>query len=303
MSNNCLISVIIPVYNDPNGIEVTVKSLIRQTMPKDAYEIIVVDNNSSDLTGAVARELLTDVPNGNVINEREIQSSYAARNTGIEFSSGEILAFIDSDMSAPKEWLTELLNEFEQTNAQYIGCSVCLYHQLKNPTLISKYDIAFGFPVEFYIENQNFSPTCCLAIKRVVVEDVGPFDAQLTSSGDWEFGQRVARAGYDQHAASDVLLYHPTRTTFRDYIKKRLRVGAGQEQLYRRHGAVAGGRPWYHPKNLLPPHPGNFKRQLSTTLALRYLLVFYFVAYFGKVVLLFGRLQWLVEEQRRDSTA
>jgi glycosyltransferase AglI len=302
MSEDCLVSVIVPVYNDPNGIEITVQSLIRQKTPKDTYEIVVVDNNSSDSTGAVARELLADVPNGHVIDEREIQSSYAARNTGIEFSSGEILAFIDSDMSAPETWLVDLVDEFDRTGAEYIGCSVNLYCPLQEPTVMSKYDIAFGFPVEFYVDNQNFAPTCCLAVKRAVIEDVGPFDTRLTSGGDWEFGQRVARAGYDQHVVSEISLYHPTRTTLRDYVKKRLRVGAGQEQLYRRHGASAGGRPWYHPKNLLPPHPGNFKRRLSTAVAPKYLLFFYLISHFGKMVLLLGRLQWLVKERRRATT-
>lgn len=295
MSDDCLVSVIIPVYNDPDGIETTLSSLRAQTLSEDAFEIIVVDNDSSDTTRAVARDQLAGVDNGEVVDEREIQSSYAARNTGIEHSSGEILAFLDADMSVPATWLAELVAAFERTDAAYLGCRVRLYCPLSEPTLVAKYDRAFGFPVEFYLETQNFVPTCCLAVTRTVVADVGPFDPRLTSSGDLEFGQRVARAGYDQHFASDLVVFHPTRTTLADYTKKRLRVGAGQEQLARLPGTSADSRPWYHPKNVLPPHPGNFRRRLSRAVSGRNLVLFYLLSYVGKLSLFAGRLRWRLE--------
>lgn len=295
MSDDCLVSVIVPVYNDPDGIETTISSLLDQTLSEDAFEIIVVDNNSSDATGVVARERLAEVDHGHVIDEHEIQSSYAARNTGIEFASGDILAFLDADMSAPATWLAELVAEFDRTGAQYIGCQVRLYCPLSEPTLVARYDRAFGFPVGFYLETQQFVPTCCLAVTRAVVADVGPFDARLTSSGDLEFGQRVARAGYEQHFASELVLFHPTRTTLTDYTKKRLRVGAGQEQLARLPETTAESRPWYHPKNVLPPHPGNFRRRLSRPVTSPNLVLFYFLSYLGKLSILAGRIRWLLE--------
>ncbi|MDG5761754.1 glycosyltransferase [Natronococcus sp. A-GB1] len=292
MSDDCLVSVIVPVYNDPDGIETTLSSLRDQTLSTDAFEIIVVDNASSDATRAVARDRLAEVDNGYVVDEREVQSSYAARNTGIERSSGEILAFLDADMSVPTTWLAELVATFERTGAEYLGCRVRLYCPCSEPTLVAKYDRAFGFPVEFYLDTQNFAPTCCLAVTRALVADVGPFDPRLTSSGDLEFGQRVARAGYDQHFASDLVVYHPTRTTLADYTKKRLRVGAGQEQLARLPGAAADSRPWYHPKNVLPPHPGNFRRRLSRPVSGQTLALFYLLSYVGKLSLFAGRLRW-----------
>src|SRR3972149_7571598 len=88
-----LISVVIPVYNDPGGIVVTLKSILNQNYPPDLCEILVVDNNSSDDTPEIIEEFAKKYP-GRIISLKEtgIQSSYAARNKAIKESKGEIIA-------------------------------------------------------------------------------------------------------------------------------------------------------------------------------------------------------------------
>ena len=117
----------------------------------------------------------------------------------------------------------------------------------------SRYDYHTGFPIEGYLEHQQFAPTCCLFVRREVFEDVGLFDHRLISGGDKEFGNRVDNAGYTQQFAADVTMYHPTRNSLNALIAKDLRVGRGLCQLQR-----------YHPDRYgtlgIPPRPTGIKR-------------------------------------------
>ena len=133
-----------------------------------------------------------------------------------------------------------------------MGCNVELTLP-ENPSLPARYDYHTGFPVEQYLESQQFAPTCCLFTRRAVFEDVGLFDHRLISGGDKEFGNRVHDAGYDLQFAKDVTMYHPTRNTLRAHVKKDRRVGRGLCQLQR-----------YHPDRYgtpgVPPRPSGIKR-------------------------------------------
>ncbi len=244
-----MISIVIPVYNDPEGITTTLDSLLTQSTDQD-YRISVVDNDSTDRTPNVVRSY--DDDRITLYHEREIQSSYAARNTGIRNTKAEILAFVDADMTVPEDWLESALHEFQTTDADYMGCNVELT-QPDDPTIAARYDRHTGFPIQQYIAHQQFAPTCCLFVRHSVFEDVGLFDHRLISGGDKEFGNRVHEAGYDLHFAADVTMSHPTRNSLRAHIKKDRRVGRGLCQLQR-----------YHPDRYgtpgVPPRPSGIKR-------------------------------------------
>jgi len=107
------ISVVVPVFNDPEGIKTTLESLLAQNYPPSLYEVIVVDNNSSDSTNLVVKEFEDRYPTRvKLLVERDIQGPSAARNKGISASRGEIIAFIDADMWADNNWLSSISNVF-----------------------------------------------------------------------------------------------------------------------------------------------------------------------------------------------
>ena len=246
-----MLSIIVPVYNDPVGIRTTLESLLTQTTSNN-YRITVVDNDSTDRTPDIVRSYKEDHDHLSLAHEREIQSSYAARNTGIRNTDAEILAFVDADMTVPEDWLESALHTFESTDADYMGCNVELTLP-DDPPLPARYDHHTGFPVQQYLESQHFAPTCCLFVRRTVFEDVGLFDHRLESGGDKEFGNRVHEASYDLHFAEDVTMYHPTRSSLPAHVKKDRRVGRGLCQLQR-----------YHPDRYgtpgVPPRPSGIKR-------------------------------------------
>lgn len=102
------ISVIIPAWNEEAHIATAISALKKQTLSRPDFEIIVVDNNSSDKTTAVATAAGAD----RVLFEKE-QGTNMARNCGLHAAQGEILAFLDADCEPPTEWLAHIVKNFE----------------------------------------------------------------------------------------------------------------------------------------------------------------------------------------------
>jgi len=224
------ISVIIPVYNDPCGLMDTLASLVNQNFPKKDFEIIISDNGSSDNTLDTAKTFTKKYPELiRIVIESNIKSSYAARNKAIKASKGTIIAFIDADMSVDKDWLARIVSSLEKYRVDYLACKVEIY--LKENSIFGLYNKMTGFPVEKYICNSHFAPTCCLIVRKNVFDDVGLFDSRLVSSGDYEFGNRVYRFGYKLYYDSSIVMKHPARSSFKQTFCKFFRIGRGCQQI------------------------------------------------------------------------
>ncbi|WP_440765752.1 glycosyltransferase [Natronorubrum sp. DTA7] len=298
------VSVIVPVYNDPTGLRDTLDSLIEQTYPTDAHEVLVVDNGSTDETPAVAREVADDHERITVLVEDEIQSSYAARNRGIEHAGGEILAFVDADMIAEEEWLADAVRAFERTDAEYMGCNVEMVPSEDGGSLAERYNVRTGFPIDHFIENLGFAPTCCLLVHRSVIDDVGPFDSRLLSGGDREFGHRVRDSGRELQFAPEATIYHPTRSTADAILRKSRRVGRGVYQLRVFHpdrydSAVPVA---LNPLPYLPPRPERVRNVDGwSDFSRREKVGFYLLSYARGICNGLGRLEETVRRRVRAS--
>ena len=224
------VSIIVPVFNDPAGVRDTLQSLLANTEP--CVEIIVVDNDSTDNTKDVIQGFADRAENIAFLVEDDIRGSYAARNKGIKYASGEIIAFLDADITVDSSWLENAIDAMAEQGVEYLGCNVVLAYS--DDTLVGRYNAKTGFPIKQYLEFENYAPTCALLADKGVFDDVGLFDDRLISGGDIEFGQRVAAAGYNQGYAADAIVTHPARTSFEALGKKNFRVGRGfcQKQRY-----------------------------------------------------------------------
>lgn len=258
------LSVVIPVYNDPEGIDATLRSVTQQTHPD--YEVIPVDNNSADETPHVIEQWAERSPK--LIRptaERAQQSSYAARNAGIRAARGEVLVFLDADMTAPTDWLQKVEAVFSETTVDYLGYRVETYVPDGRESFWGWYDTVMGLPSRYHYEQKQFVPTSCLAVRRSVFERIRLFDAAATSGGDKEFGTRVHRHPELTTAfRDDIVVYHPARTTFAAHRNKALRVGRGLARLV--DPSEAEGRSVLRELLLhaVPPDPRRIVRRAET---------------------------------------
>ncbi|ELZ46334.1 glycosyltransferase AglI [Halorubrum coriense DSM 10284] len=290
-----LVSVVVPVYNDPDGIEATLDALRRQTAPGERYEVIVVDNGSTDETRDVVREHLAGgtFDGLRLFVEDDVQSSYAARNAGISAASGSVVAFVDADMVVDPGWVETVAREMAATDAEYLACDVQLFTTGEEGT-VAKYNRLKDLNVERLVEELSFGPTCSLVVTRALLEDVGGFDARIQSSGDLEFGNRVAASGRELRYTTDVVAYHPTRTTLGALLRKSRRLGRGKTQL-RRYHPERYGRPILaalNPAAFLPPRPSFMRRSVRdwTELPVRQQVVFLLLSYVASLAKAYGQL-------------
>lgn len=258
------VSVIVPVYNDPSGIRTTLESLVDQSAPRTEYEVIVVDNGSSDGTRDVVKRFADRFDNVRLAVESELQGSYAARNRGIRVARGSVLAFVDADMSVDPDWLSRAIGVLEATDAEYLACDVRIYQPGRDEGLVGKYNRRTDLQVGRFVRRMRFAPTCSLFVRRSLLDDVGHFDPRFRSSGDLEFGHRVDAAGRTLYYAPEIVMYHPARTTLRALLRKSFRIGRGKVELHRFYPERYGHpiRRLLNPLGYLPPSPRHVR---STT--------------------------------------
>lgn len=287
------VSVVIPVYNDSEGIRATLDSLVEQSAPADRHEVVVVDNGSTDDTRTVVCEYSERYPAIELVVEDDVQGSYAARNRGIEVARGSVVAFVDADMVVDASWIEDVARRMAETDADYLACDVELFTPGEEG-VVAKYNRLNDLHVQRFVEELSFAPTCCLVVRRTLLEGLGGFDPRLQSGGDYEFGNRVATDGHRLQYAPELVMYHPTRTSLGALLRKARRVGRGKTQLRRyypeRYGSPLLGA--LNPAAFLPPRPSFVQRSLRrwSDLPVSEKALFFLLSYLTSLAKAYGQL-------------
>jgi glycosyltransferase AglI len=289
------LSVIIPVYNDPKGIITSLRSLISQDFEKP-YEVIIVDNNSTDNTYQLIENFIDENQDKTkaelkLLEQDKVQSSYAARNKGIKNANGELICFLDSDMWVNRDYLKKVYKAYQNHKGKYfyMGCNVEIVMEEGN--IFEKYNRITGFPIENYIKKAHFAPTCCLVVNKKILNKVGLFNQNLASGGDWELGQRVFESNINQIYNRDMIIFHPARKKFKLLINKSKRVGKGLYQIkkYSRHKPRAKII-----KLLIPKSPWAIRNKIINKcikINFKEFFLIYIICYVCKISNIFGYLE------------
>jgi glycosyltransferase involved in cell wall biosynthesis len=218
-----LISVIVPVFNDIDGLRRCLEALDRQTLPKSNFEVVIVDNGSHQ---PIAPMVMTFNFARCVIEEK--RGSYAARNTGVRIATGALLAFTDADCQPRPDWLEQAskIFDFEKT-VSAIGGIIELELSIARTAAELHESVLSPFPQEQLIALGQFAATANLVVRASVFEEVGPFNEDLLSAGDREWGNRLIAAGFQLRYSEECAVLHPARKTIRSMINRRRRIMGG----------------------------------------------------------------------------
>ena len=225
------VSVVIPVFNDPEGLARCLEALDRQTYPRERYECVVVDNGSDEPLNPAS--VVSRYRWARLAAERK-PGSYAARNRGIRLAKGEIIAFTDADCIPDQRWLEAGVRCFQEEPSLAAlagGIEVVVLHAGPR-SAVEIYEQAVAFEPEKLLRTQNYGVTANLFAPRSVFDKVGWFSEDLKSGGDLEWGQRVHALGLPQRFAGDVRVAHPPRSTAADLRRKTVRVVGGKYDRY-----------------------------------------------------------------------
>lgn len=231
------VSIVVPVYNGERTIDRCIKSLLQLDYPKEKYEIIIVNNNSTDNTVKIVKEYPVKL-----LHEKK-QSSYAARNLGITHAKGDIIAFTDADCMADKDWLKYLIRNFKDAVGS-AGGALRAY----NPKGVIEhyaYENCLAFPAFFREFHKNycafkypFIATANALYQKEILEEVGLFDDSFTSSGDVDLAWRIILKGYKIVYDPKAIIYHKQRTTLIGLFKQFFKYGEGHAKLFKKHNTI-----------------------------------------------------------------
>ena len=246
-SGNLQISAIVCTYSNASLLRRTLDSLIKQTLPPQEYEIVVVDNNSTDNTREVVREFEKRASHQIHYVLETIQGLSAARNTGIQHSSGPIISFIDDDAEAAPDWLRALVEAFRRNpDAWGVGGNIFAIWDAKRPAwltndFLSDLSIIDRGPDKLKLTRMQIVAGVNCSFRREVFAEIGYFSTDLGRVGksllageEAELCLRIHLQGKSMYNIPDVVVFHhvtPERMT-RSYFRRRCYLSGLSRSFY-----------------------------------------------------------------------
>lgn len=170
------ISVIIPTYNRKDLLIRLVNSLYNSECSKELYEVVIIDDGSSDGTTGALKHLSNSYPN---FFYKRIENSGPgiARNIGVGLARGRIIAFMDDDCVVTKSWLKEIKKTFELDKDTEV-----IYGRI-----LPEKDFYPPFSHSWNVDGQHIM-ICNIALKKEIFHKIGGLDLRLSFwAEDWDF--------------------------------------------------------------------------------------------------------------------
>lgn len=199
------ISVVIPAFNEEKQILTCLTSLKTQTLSPDQYEIIVVDNNSTDNTADIAKQA------GVRVVQCTQKGVAAARQYGVTQASADIIAFTDADSHVPNEWLSKINLKMKDKTLLVLGGKVM--PDTKDRVTLFLYEVADRLILVQQLLGKVLPWGINLAVRRDALETIGGFDKQIASAEDWDVALRIQKQFGKKSAlyVSDIIAYTSNR--------------------------------------------------------------------------------------------
>jgi glycosyltransferase involved in cell wall biosynthesis len=223
-------SVVVPVYNGERTLPACLEALKRQSLPPDEFEVIVVDDGSTDGTAGVAERF------GVVYLHQENQGPATARNRGAEQARGEFLLFTDADCEPHEDWLEEMLRCFEDPEVAgakgvYENGGTGIWTRFAQVEFEERYALLAKH------DSIDMVDTYSAAFRRSRFIDAGGFDSAFPEANneDTEISYRLAEAGHRLVFAPGACVRHLGHpASFRRYARLKFGRGFWRTVVYRR---------------------------------------------------------------------
>jgi GT2 family glycosyltransferase len=237
------VSVVVASYNGERTLKACLDSLARLNYPD--YEVILVDDGSTDSTQRIAFAH----PNARYFRHEKNLGLSVARNTGIAASTGEIIAFTDSDCRADEDWLYYLVGGLLQSSFAGIGGPNLLPPE---DSLVAAAVMASpGGPAHVMLTDRKAEhiPGCNMAFYKWALGQIGGFDPTFHQAGDdVDLCWRLQQAGYEIGFSPAAFVWHYRRSTIGAYLRQQRGYGEAEALLVRKHPECFnsfGGNLWH----------------------------------------------------------
>lgn len=207
------VSVVVPAYNSAETLSRALESAVAQTLENN--EVIVVNDGSSDRTAAVASQYEDEII---LIEHDQNLGGSAARNTGIQYATGQYVAFLDADDEWESTKLAKQIELLESRSEKWVA-AYCDYVPIRSGltrVLRSFLSNSAEFPKEGgeelipYVFTTQFSlgGASTLVVRRSVIESIGGFDESFERHQDWELLVRLLQTGNLAYVEEELVKKH-----------------------------------------------------------------------------------------------
>lgn len=233
------VSVVIPTFNRADLLARTIDKITQQTLPDNLYEVLVIDNESTDQTHAVLEQKSRIYRNLKVFSQSK-RGAAATRNVGIRAARGDIILFIDDDIqSEPNLVETHWKYHQDHPNSSIIGALItpwdnskeAFLRYLRDRGIFNAYSIACGKMDFSYYHTGNVSTA------RTTLLDVGAFNEQFEIYGmeDIELGYRLEKHGSRMVHGPEAKAMHYYFPTYRQFVQRCEQAGYSLGKMIELH--------------------------------------------------------------------
>jgi GT2 family glycosyltransferase len=224
------LSVIVPAYNAVQTIDACVGALQHQSVPRAAYEILVVDDGSTDATAS----RVAACPDAQLIVQPHAGAA-AARNLGAARAHGQILLFTDADCVPAPDWIEQMIAPFQ--NPEIVGVKGA-YAPLPGPLVARFVQLEYEDKYTHMAQATyiDFIDTYSAAYRRDVFLANGGFDRNFPIDEDQEFSFRLAEQGYKMAFVPVAQVGHLGHAaSVSAYARKKYKIGFWKVFVHLRH--------------------------------------------------------------------
>ena len=221
------VSVVVCAYNSESTLRKCFDGLRDLDYPD--YEVIVVNDGSTDATDAITREY------GFRLISTENRGLSSARNAGLEAATGEIVAYIDADAHPDPHWLCHLATAFVKSSHAGIGGPNI--PPLDDGATAECVANAPGGPIHVLLSDEiaEHIPGCNMAFWKASLDAIGGFDPQFRIAGDdVDICWRLQDQGWTVGFSPGAVVWHHRRGCVRDYLKQQFEYGKAEALLERK---------------------------------------------------------------------
>lgn len=223
------VSVVVPALNAERIVDRCLTALLHQTLPRDRYEILVVDDGSRDRTAQRAAEL-----GARVIRLEQTTGPGGARNAGVSAARGEIIVFTDVDCEPTAGFLEALVSPLRNPD---VGGAKGVYLSRQRELVARFVQIEYEDRYRHTATTQwiDFVDTYAACFWRKDIERVGGFDPTFRVCEDQELAFRLAEAGVRIRFVPEACTYHLHARSMWGYVRKKFGIAWWKVAVLRRH--------------------------------------------------------------------